>query len=55
MNETVLSICTTCRDGDEENLKKRGQRLLENIVDYFDYKNPAYAGFFYGRYLCLST
>ena len=39
MNETVLSICSTCRDGDEENLKKRGgQRLLENIVAYFNYK-----------------
>ena len=39
MNETVLSICSTCRDGDEENLKKRGgQRLLENIVAYFNHK-----------------
>ena len=39
MNETVLSICSTCRDGDEENLKKRvGLRLLENIVAYFNYK-----------------
>mgnify|MGYP005704995359 FL=1 len=39
MNETVLSICSTCRDRDEENLKKRGgQRLLENIVAYFNYK-----------------
>ena len=39
MNETVLSICSTCRDGDEENLQKRGgQRLLENIVAYFNYK-----------------
>ena len=39
MNETVLSICSTCRDGDEENLKKRGgHRLLENIVAYFNYK-----------------
>ena len=39
MNETVLSICSTCRDGDKENLKKRGgQRLLENIVAYFNYK-----------------
>ena len=39
MNETVLSICSNCRDGDEENLKKRGgQRLLENIVAYFNYK-----------------
>ena len=39
MNETVLSICSTCRDGVEENLKKRGgQRLLENIVAYFNYK-----------------
>ena len=39
MNETVLSICSTCRDGDEENLKKRGgQRLLENIVAYFNSK-----------------
>ena len=39
MNETVLSICSTWRDGDEENLKKRGgQRLLENIVAYFNYK-----------------
>ena len=39
MNETVLSICSTCRDGDEENFKKRrGQRLLENIVAYFNYK-----------------
>ena len=39
MNETVLSICITCRDRDEENLKKRGgQRLLENIVAYFNYK-----------------
>ena len=39
MNETVLSICSTCRDENEENLKKRGgQRLLENIVAYFNYK-----------------
>ena len=39
MNKTVLSICSTCRDGDEENLKKRGgQRLLENIVAYFNCK-----------------
>ena len=39
MNETVLSICSTCRDGNEGNLKKRGgQRLLENIVAYFNYK-----------------
>ena len=39
MNKTVLSICSTCRDGDEENLKKRGgQRLLENIVAYFNSK-----------------
>ena len=39
MNETLLSICSTCRDGDVENLKKRGgQRLLENIVAYFNYK-----------------
>ena len=39
MNKTVLSICSTCRDGDEENLKKRGgKRLLENIVAYFNYK-----------------
>ena len=39
MNETVLSICSTCRDGDEENLKKRGgERLLENIVAYFNCK-----------------
>ena len=39
MNETVLSICSTCRAGDQENLKKSGgQRLLENIVAYFNYK-----------------
>ena len=39
MKKTVLSICSTCRYGDEENLKKRGgQRLLENIVAYFNYK-----------------
>ena len=39
MNETVLFICSTCRDGDEENSKKMGgQRLLENIVTYFNYK-----------------
>ena len=39
MNETVLSICITCRDRDEVNLQKRGgQRLLENIVAYFNYK-----------------
>ena len=39
MNKTLLSICSTCRDGDEENLKKRGgQRLSENIVAYFNYK-----------------
>ena len=39
MNKTVLSICSTCRDENEENLKKRGgQRLLENIVAYFSYK-----------------
>ncbi len=42
MSETVLSICSTCRDRDEENLKKRGgQRLIENIVAYFkDNKLP---------------
>ena len=39
MNKTVLSICSTCRDENEENLKKRGgQRLLENIIAYFNYK-----------------
>ena len=39
MNKTVLSICSTCRDGDEENLKKSGgQLLLENIIAYFNYK-----------------
>ena len=38
MNETVLSICSTCRDGDK-NLKKRGgQLLIENIIAYFNYK-----------------
>ena len=38
-NKTLLSICSTCRDEIEENLKKRGgQRLLENIVAYFNYK-----------------
>ena len=38
-NKTLLSICSTCRDENEENLKKRGgQRLLENIVAYFNYK-----------------
>ena len=35
MNETVLSICSTCRDGDE---KSGGQLLLENIIAYFNYK-----------------
>ena len=38
MNETVLSICSTCRDGDENLKKSGGQRLLENIVAYFNYK-----------------
>ena len=39
INKTLLSICSTCRDENEENLKKRGgQRLLENIVAYFNYK-----------------
>ena len=39
VNKTLLSICSTCRDENEENLKKRGgQRLLENIVAYFNYK-----------------
>ena len=29
--------CSTCRDGDEENLMfLGGQRLLENIVAYFN-------------------
>ena len=39
VNKTLLSICSTCRDENEENLKKREwQRLLENIVAYFNYK-----------------
>ena len=38
MNETVLSICSTCRDGDENLKKSGGQRLLENIIAYFNYK-----------------
>ena len=39
VNKTLLSICSTCRDENEENLKKRGgQRLLENVVAYFNYK-----------------
>ena len=38
MNETVLSICSTCRDGDENLKKSRGQLLLENIIAYFNYK-----------------
>ncbi len=43
MNKKVLSICSTCRDGDEENLKKSGgQQLLENIVAYFNYKNSLF-------------
>ena len=42
MNETVLSICSTCRDGDE-NLKKSGwQLLLENIIAYFNYKKLSF-------------
>ena len=38
MNETVLSICSTCRDGDENLKKNGGQLLLENIIAYFKYK-----------------
>ena len=38
MNETVLSICSTCRDGDENLKKSGGQLLLENIIAYFNYK-----------------
>ena len=39
VNKTLLSICSTCRDENEDNLKKKGgQRLLENIVAYFNYK-----------------
>ena len=39
VNKTLLSICSNCRDENEENLKKRGgQRLLENIVAYSNYK-----------------
>ena len=38
MNETVLSICSTCRDGDENLKKSGGQLLLENIIAYFKYK-----------------
>ena len=38
MNETVLSICSTCRDGDENLKKSGGQLLLENIIVYFNYK-----------------
>ena len=38
MNKTVLSICSTCRDGDENLKKSGGQLLLENIIAYFKYK-----------------
>jgi len=38
MNETVLSICSTCRDGDENLKKSGGQLLLENIIAYFKFK-----------------
>ena len=38
MNETVLSICSTCRDGDVNLKKSGGQLLLENIITYYDYK-----------------
>ena len=38
MNETVLSIGSTCRDGDENLKKSGGQLLLENIIAYFKYK-----------------
>ena len=38
MNETVLSISSTCRDGDENLKKSGGQLLLENIIAYFKYK-----------------
>ena len=38
MNETVLSICSTCRDGDKNLKKSGGQLLLENIIAYFNYK-----------------
>ena len=38
MNKTILSICSTCRDGDENLKKSGGQLLLENIIAYFKYK-----------------
>ena len=42
MNETVLSICSTCRDGDENLKKSGGQLLLENIIAYFNYKKLSF-------------
>ena len=46
MNKTTLSICSTCRDGEDEILKKRGgQRLLENILASFKGENIPFLNF----------
>ena len=40
VNKTLLSICSTCKDGKETKLiTKGGQRLLVNILEYFKKKN----------------
>ena len=53
MNITTLSICSTCRDGKDEILKKRGgQRLLENILASFKDKNISYLN--YREVKCMS-
>ena len=53
MNITTLSICSTCRDVKDENLKKRGgQRLLENILASFKYKNISFLN--YREVRCMS-
>ncbi len=53
MNITTLSICSTCRDVKDEILKKRGgQRLLENILASFKYKNISFLN--YREVRCMS-
>ena len=53
MNKTTLSICSTCRDGEDEILKKRGgQRLLENILASFKDENIPFLN--YREVRCMS-
>ena len=53
MNITTLSICSTCRDGEDEILKKRGgQRLLENILASFKGENIHFLN--YREVRCMS-